>query len=310
MRYYVIHKIIIKSCAYPSGVTMSLLQPCVASLAAPSHGCAGASIVTSGESSQPPTPFGPLPDAQTYGTKLPPVTELETTSPSMRISMLPPAVRGSVHDTSVAVKADAVTLLAKKAILEQATPPTVIVVDSLKFEPVMSRVLLPPSMGHTEELQDVLVSVTIAGSTVQDCSLAEPCASTDFPRGHFVQFSSEMRPTAMLNVPAGHKSQPKSDVRPGVPLHFPFEHLPVHFNASMFPVEVSIWKVAFGHLPVQLLASVRPVDASSWCLPAGQPSGHAFASEVWPTLLPNRPMAHADPTVHAFASDVCPVALA
>ena len=91
--------------------------------------------------------------------------------------MLPPAVRGSVHDTSEAATANAVTpLLAKKAMLEQATPPTVIVIESLKFEPVMSRVLLPPSMGHTEELQDVLVAVTIAGSTSQDCSLAESLA--------------------------------------------------------------------------------------------------------------------------------------
>ena len=147
--------------------------------------------------------------------------------------MLPPAVRGSVHDTSVAATADAVTpLLAKKVLFEQATPPTVIIVDSLKFEPVMSRVLLPPSMGHTEELQDVLVAVTVAGSTSQDCSLVEPCVSTDLPRGHFVQFSSEVRPTETLNVPSGHKSQPKSDVRPGVPLHFPFEHLPVQPVAS------------------------------------------------------------------------------
>ena len=110
----------------------------------------------------------------------------------------------------------------------------------------------------------------------------------------------------MLNVPAGHKSQPKSDVRPGVPLHFPFEHLPVHFNASMFPVEVSIWKVAFGHSPVHLFESVLPDDASSWCLPEGQLPGQPVASEPLPNTLPYRPIAHAMP-VHAFASEVRPM---
>ena len=148
------------------------------------------------------------------------MTYFETTSPSMRISMLPPAVRGSVHDTSVAATADAVTpLLAKKVMFEQATPPTVIVVDSLKFEPVMIRVLLPPSMGHMEEeavsLQDVLVSVTIAGSTVQACSLADPSLSTDFPNGQIVQSAAVVRPVLAPKLPALQRpSQSSLEVRP------------------------------------------------------------------------------------------------
>ena len=150
------------------------------------------------------------------------------TTPSKRMSIAPPAVRGSRHVTWE--DSDASGLL--KDMSEHKVPPTVTVVVSLKLVPYSVILCSAPLLEHSVVAVEVAFSpstasmisphsgrneVTSAGGTTQLRLLDAPSEFVVVPCGHLLQSAPEVSPNAMLYLPMPQRpSQPKSEVSPNL----------------------------------------------------------------------------------------------